>query len=118
MPSLFTGVRQDNLVASRPGGRFGWRFFADDDDEFELEALLQAWWGLGAHTDAACHSSMMSHGRRFSSRRLALRSKAGRTSRRSPGSMAFHHAARTVLQNCLRYGINDHSVLGMLAECH
>ena len=38
------GRRQDNTAAARPGSlqRRGWRFFADDEDEFELEAVLQA----------------------------------------------------------------------------
>lgn len=38
------GRRQDNRAAQRPGGgtRTGVRFFADDEDEFGLEDLLQA----------------------------------------------------------------------------
>ena len=41
---LRAGRRQDNRAAERPGGalRAGWRFFADDEDEFGLEDLLQA----------------------------------------------------------------------------
>ena len=39
------GRRQDNRAAQRPGGgmRTGMRFFADDEDDFGLEDLLQAW---------------------------------------------------------------------------
>ena len=41
------GRRQDNTAAARPGGgageqRRGYRFFADDEDAFELEEVLQA----------------------------------------------------------------------------
>eukprot|EP00887_Chlorella_sp_A99_P002814 scaffold6.g2814.t1 len=38
------GRRQDNRAAERRGSlhRKGWRFFADDEDDFDLEDLLQA----------------------------------------------------------------------------
>lgn len=38
------GIRQDNRVKPRRGEmlRKGWRFFADDEDEFGLEDVLQA----------------------------------------------------------------------------
>lgn len=38
------GQRQDNRAASRPGSmhKRGFRFFADDEDEFDLEDILQA----------------------------------------------------------------------------
>lgn len=38
------GRRQDNRAAERgggPGGRRGYRFFADDEDAFDLEEILQ-----------------------------------------------------------------------------
>lgn len=37
------GKRQDNRAAPRPGSlhQKGWRFFADDEDEFGLEEVLQ-----------------------------------------------------------------------------
>lgn len=40
---LCAGRRQDNRAAERPGSgmRAGARFFADDEDEFGLEDLLQ-----------------------------------------------------------------------------
>lgn len=39
-----TGKRQNNQTKERPGSlvRKGFRFFADDEDEFELEDLLAA----------------------------------------------------------------------------
>lgn len=48
--SLCAGRRQDNRAAQRPGGgrRTGMRFFADDEDEFGLEDLLQAWRKYGS----------------------------------------------------------------------
>ena len=38
------GKRQNNQTKERPGSllRKGFRFFADDEDEFDLEDLLQA----------------------------------------------------------------------------
>jgi hypothetical protein len=38
------GVRQDNRAAQRPGSMHdrGFRFFADDEDDFNLEEVLQA----------------------------------------------------------------------------
>lgn len=38
------GKRQDHRAKERPGGGQlkGWRFFADDEDEFGLEDILQA----------------------------------------------------------------------------
>ena len=42
-PSRQAGVREDNRVASRPGGRYlkGYRFFQDDEDMYQLEDILQ-----------------------------------------------------------------------------
>ena len=41
---LHAGKRQDNRAELRPGSldRRGFRFFADDEDEFGLEDMLQA----------------------------------------------------------------------------
>ena len=38
------GKRQNHLAKERPGSmqQKGWRFFADDEDEFGLEDILQA----------------------------------------------------------------------------
>ena len=38
------GKRQDNRATKRPGSldKKGFRYFADDEDEFELEQMLQA----------------------------------------------------------------------------
>ncbi len=40
----FPGKRQDNRAASRPGSmhKKGFRFFADDEDMYGLEDILQA----------------------------------------------------------------------------
>jgi hypothetical protein len=44
MLRISAGKRQDNRAKERSGSlhRRGYRFFADDEDEFELEDLLEA----------------------------------------------------------------------------
>jgi hypothetical protein len=57
------GVRADNASAERPpgmhgSGHKGWRFFADDEDHFGLEELLQVGEGGGTSCcdlDWCCH---------------------------------------------------------------